>query len=68
MIEAGTEIRTEDGAGVRRSYRVTERYVTHERDAEVLAPSDEPRLTLVTCWPFDTPVPGGPERLVVVAR
>jgi len=67
-LATGTEIRTRDGAGQERVYHVEERYVTDERDAAVLAPSEEPRLTLVTCWPFDTPVPGGPERFVVVAR
>ena len=67
-LEPGTEIRTEDTDGHGRVYRVAERFVTDERDASVLAPSDEPQLTLVTCWPFDTPVPGGPERYVVVAR
>ena len=27
----------------------------------------QPRLTLVTCYPFDAVVPGGPLRLVVTA-
>jgi sortase A len=67
-IETGAEIRTESADGRNRVYHVIDRYVTHERDAQVLAPSDDAQLTLVTCWPFDTPVPGGPERYVVVAR
>lgn len=67
-LEVGTEIRTEDRSGRSRVYAVTERFVTHERDAGVLEPSEQPRLTLLTCWPFDTPIPGGPERFVVVAR
>jgi len=64
----GTEILTASASGTRR-YRVTERFVTDERDASVIAqlPGDD-RLTLVTCWPFDALVPGGPARWVVVAR
>ena len=66
--ETGTVIRTEDADGHARVYHVEESYVTDERDASVIAPSEEATLTLVTCWPFDTPVPGGPDRYVVVAR
>ena len=43
-------------------------FVTHDRDGAVLAPSSRARLTLVTCWPFDAPIPGGPQRYVVVAE
>ena len=67
-IEIGETILTEDGAGSSRSYRVVESFVTHERDARVLAPSEKTRLSLVTCWPFDALLPGGPLRYVVVAE
>jgi len=68
-LEVGEELVAEDGTGIRRSYRVREAFVTHERDTAVVDESyAEPRLTLVTCWPFDAPVPGGPERYVVVAE
>lgn len=69
-LEVDQEIVTEDGRGARHSYRVREHFVTHERDTSVLEPSLDPdarQLTLVTCWPFDSPIPGGPERYVVVA-
>jgi len=33
----------------------------------VLLDAGDDRLTLVTCYPFDSPVPGGPLRYVVVA-
>jgi len=29
--------------------------------------SDQKKLTLITCWPFDAVVPGGPLRYVVHA-
>ena len=32
-----------------------------------MARSDAPMLTLVTCYPFDAVVPGGPLRYVVTA-
>lgn len=69
-LQVGEEILAEDGRGIRRSYRVRERFVTDERDVAVLDPPAAPgahRLTLVTCWPFDSPLPGGPGRYVVVA-
>ncbi len=69
-LEVDQEIVTEDGRGARHSYRVREHFVTHERDTSVLEPPLDPdarQLTLVTCWPFDSPIPGGPERYVVVA-
>jgi sortase A len=66
-LRAGDEIRSEDAAGSARVYRVVRSFVTDERDAAVAAPSDDTRLTLVTCWPFDAPLPGGPQRYVVVA-
>ena len=50
-----------------RRYRVVRTFVTHERDMRVLAGTGAPRLTLVTCWPFDAVFPGGSERYVVVA-
>jgi sortase A len=41
--------------------------VVHESDGSSLAAAGH-RLTLVTCFPFHTPVPGGPWRYVVQAR
>lgn len=67
-VEVGTAIRVEDTEGWVRTYHVVDHFVTSERDAGVLASSDAPQLTLVTCWPFDGAVPGGTQRYVVVAR
>ncbi len=38
-----------------------------EHDASVLRPAPGDVLTLVTCYPFDAVVPGGPLRFVVRA-
>ncbi len=53
--------------GGRRGYTVAETEVIHVDDAHLPLATAVPRLTLVTCWPFDTLVPGGPMRYLVVA-
>ena len=67
-VIAGDEISIErpDGAVVR--YEVLDTRVIDQTDTRVLEPSDETRLTLITCYPFDAVIPGGPLRWVVVAR
>ena len=60
------ELTTPDGR--RHRYTVESAAVHHETEVEVLAPSRQKRLTLVTCWPFDAVVPGGALRWVVRAR
>jgi sortase A len=42
--------------------------VVRSKDVRVLLDVGDDRLTLMTCYPFDSPVPGGPLRYVVVAR
>jgi Ca-activated chloride channel family protein len=64
----GDRIRVERADGARRSYRVTDLSVVHERDTRVLADTDVSTLSLVTCYPFDAALPGGPLRLVVRAE
>ena len=48
-------------------YRVTGTSVLDARDVAGLARGDD-SLTLITCWPFDALVPGGPLRYVVEAE
>ena len=50
----------------RHRYRVKTMHVVDERDVWVLEPTDEKMLTLVTCFPFDAVVHGGPARYVTV--
>jgi sortase A len=66
-LEVGDEIVLEVGTGEARRYRVEEAVVVDHHDPRPLAPSAEPTLTLVTCYPFDVIVPGGPLRYVVRA-
>jgi sortase A len=49
------------------TYRVTGFDVVHESRIDLLARSGVPELTLITCYPFDAIVPGGPLRYVVHA-
>lgn len=53
--------------GKRARYRVREMRVVDKGDLDVIEPSSTPRLTLVTCYPFDAVRPGTPLRYVVVA-
>ncbi len=48
-------------------YRITQTKVVHESDLSPITPTEEPTLTLITCYPFDAIVPGGPFRYVVQA-
>jgi len=59
-------IQTRDGRTVR--YRVAGARIVDHRGTSVLAPTAGARLTLITCYPFDAVVPGGPLRYVVVAE
>lgn len=64
----GDDVLVEAASGPPRPFRVVAARVTHADDATVAAEHDGPRLTLVTCWPFDAVRPGTPWRYVVIAR
>jgi sortase A len=66
-LAIGDRLSLQGRNGVHHSYTVTAARVVHERDLSPLAASDEARVTLITCFPFDSPVPGGPLRYVVTA-
>ena len=58
-------VHTASGALI--EYRVSTAEVVHRKDVRVLLDAGDTRLTLVTCYPFDSPIPGGALRYVVVA-
>ncbi len=60
------EVETPDGAI--RAYRVTARHILYADQISVLDDTDLDTLTLITCYPFDSIVPGGPLRYVVRAE
>jgi sortase A len=66
-LAPGDELRVVAPGGVERRYAVAETRLVDAGETWVLHASAEDRLTLVTCYPFDALVPGGPLRYVVRA-
>jgi len=66
-LRAGDTIVIESPIAPPRHYSVTGVSVVDERDLSPLTESVDATLTLITCFPFDAKVPGGPERYVVRA-
>jgi sortase A len=66
-LRPGDRIEVTRPDGIRRSYGVIKMWVVEQSDTRILRATDEARLTLITCWPFDALMPGGPMRYVVRA-
>jgi len=64
-LAPGERVRLEAADGTWRDYAVTDTLVVDAHAVEILWDTGESRLTLVTCYPFDALVPGGPLRYVV---
>jgi sortase A len=67
-VAIGDRLELEGADGIREAYRVTSARVAHESETWLLDEGDTPTLTLLTCYPFDAPLPGGPLRYAVVAE
>lgn len=67
-LKLGDTLLTQSRTGTFARYEVIGMEVVHKTDVRVVMDAGDDRLTLVTCYPFDTPVPGGPMRYVVVAK
>jgi len=67
VLRVGDVIRVERSGGRRESFVVVDLHVADSRFSRIALESDAPRLTLVTCYPFDAVRPGGPLRYVVTA-
>lgn len=65
-LRKGTPIELETPSG-NVSYRVVSREIVNPDAVRVLQPTEKPRLTLITCYPFNY-VGAAPHRLVVVAE
>jgi sortase A len=59
------QVELPDGRSI--AYTVSEIRVVDSRRWRIALDNGTPRLTLVTCYPFDAVVPGGPLRFVVTA-
>lgn len=67
-VRLGDSIRVERADGQRFTFSVTDVRVVDSRTTRIALDGDEPRLTLVTCYPFNAISPGGPLRFVVTAH
>ena len=65
-LKSGQEVSLETRTGTTR-YIVGAAEVLHESRVDVLERTGRAELTLITCFPFDAVVPGGPLRYVVHA-
>jgi sortase A len=63
---AELELQTADGQWHR--YTLNERYVLDVRRDRLVVAVDRSTLTLMTCYPFDAIIPGGPLRFAVLAE
>ncbi len=66
-LEVGDRLILES-ATTRHHYRVTGSEVVHESRVDLVERGARAKLTLVTCYPFDALMPGGPLRFVVHAE
>ena len=67
-LQPGDRLELEAPDGSIQRFVVRSTSVLYRSDMSVLDDSSEPMLTLVTCYPFDAVVPGGPLRFVVRAE
>jgi sortase A len=66
-LKIGDTLRLQTAKSQSVSFAVTNIRVVDSRRVRVALQADHPRLTLITCYPFDALIPGGPLRLVVTA-
>ena len=66
-LRIGNRIRVERADGHVVFFSVTDMQVVDSRRDRIALGSNAPRLTLVTCYPFNAIQPGGPLRFVVTA-
>ena len=66
-LEIDDRLLIETPLGARHVYSVSNIDVVDSRRASLVLDTDEPVMTLVTCYPFDAATAGGPMRYVVTA-
>lgn len=67
-VAIGERIELHTADGRRHAYEIVDLDVVDARRGSLVLDSDQPMLSLVTCYPFDADEPGGPLRYVVTAR
>ncbi|MGY5453153.1 class GN sortase [Agarivorans sp. MS3-6] len=66
-INKGDLLQVEDNNGGVLLYQVVNTQVAHQSDTHFMAPSDDNRLTLITCYPFNQLSGGAEQRYIVEA-
>jgi sortase A len=66
-LKVGDRLRIERVDGRAAFFAVSDIRVVDSRKTRIALGAEDPRLTLVTCYPFDAIRPGGPLRFVVTA-
>ena len=66
-LQPGDELTIQTAEGREQLFRIDETHIIDSRYERLRFDSDAATLTLVTCYPFDAIVPGGPLRYVAVA-
>lgn len=67
QLEMGDQLGLQTPDGRRMQYTVISLQVVDARTHRIALATEDARLTLVTCYPFGSPVPNGPLRYVVTA-
>ena len=67
-VEIGESLVLETPAGNKHLYRIVGIDVVDSRRGSLQLDTDEPFLSLVTCYPFESSEPSGPMRFVVTAK
>ena len=67
-VAIGDSLVVERADGSRIVYRVSDVAIVDARALAIPRDTERPTLTLITCYPFDALVPGGPLRYVVTAE
>lgn len=67
-LRIGDRIEIERPENGTRAFIVSATWIVDENDTAVIRELDTSALTLITCYPFDAQVPGGPLRFIVRAR
>jgi sortase A len=67
-LSVGQPLMIETDDGNLTNYRITDLFVADESETGWLQAGDDYSLTLITCYPFDALVAGGPLRFVVKAQ
>lgn len=67
-LQPGDRLLLQSADGRHRSYRVRDRRIAHVTRDGIPLRHRRHHLALVTCYPFDSPLPGTPWRYVVIAE